>query len=323
MRTRGIRAIEELALSDPDVIVVASDPNFDFMQELSAKHPERFLVEGVCEQGLMGMSAGLAAAGYYPFIATLAVFGTRRCYEQLLLDFGLHCLRGCVVGIGGGLTYAPLGPTHIAVDDMMLFSAIPGSAVLAPADPAEAIALVWQARRHPGLSFLRLSGTTASLKNASGDIILGKGRLLAEAGPVLFISSGTATLAVEQAVALLQDRSIQAGALHIHTVKPLDVALVRRCVQDTSVVICVDEHRQIGGLSSAVLHALSTADPPVWPARFVTIGVDDTFPTGYGSYEDLMQHYGMTGELLAERAQAALVQASGLSHRTSARIANI
>lgn len=309
MRNECIRAVEELALSDRRVVVVASDPASDFMRELAAKHPERLLIEGVCEQALIGMSAGLASEGFYPFVVMLAVFGTRRCYEQLLLDFGLHKLSGCVVGIGGGLYYAPLGPTHIAVDDLLLGSAIPGAAILTPGEPNEAIALTKQARAYPGLSYIRLAGTADSLPSRQGDnsaIELGKGRLLQEPGPVLFISCGAATLAVQPALTMLKEAGIQAGSVHIHTIKPLDVDLIRRSALGAKVIICVEEHRQIGGLGSAVLHTLATAEPPIFPGRFHSIGVDDAFASGYGSYEDLMEHYSITSTSLTERATQLL-----------------
>lgn len=310
MRAECIRTIEELAISDPKVVVVASDPGSDFMSELAATNPDRLMIEGICEQALIGMAAGLASAGYYPFIITLAVFVTRRCYEQLLLDFGLHQFAGCIVGTGGGLGYSLMGPTHIAVDDLMLISAIPGSAILAPGEPNESVMLTKQARSFAGLSYMRLATTTDPLQSDPADVVLGKGRLLEEPGSVLFIACGAATLAVQSAVAILKDAGIKAGILHLHTVKPLDVELVRRSARLARAVLCVEEHRQIGGLASAVLHALTTADPPVAPARFASIGIDDTFPFGYGTYEDQMDHYGITGVKMAERARALLSNVS-------------
>lgn len=311
MRVECIRTIEELALSDPQVIVVASDPGPDFMSELATKHPERLLIEGVCEQGLAGMAAGLASEGFYPYVITLAVFATRRCYEQLLLDFGMHQFAGCMVGTGGGLAYAPLGPTHLAVDDLLLISSIPGAAILSPAEPDEAICLTRHARKFPGLSYMRLASTTDSLRTARDEIVFGKGRLLNASGPILFISCGAATLVVEAAVAILKGAGIQAGLIHLHTVKPLDTELIRRSAASAEVVLCVEEHRQIGGLASAVLHTLSMAEPPVVPARIASIGLDDTFPFGYGTYDELMDHYGISANKLAERARTLLSKARG------------
>jgi transketolase len=306
MRADSTRAIEELALGDPKVVVIASDPSKTFMPELAAKHPERLMIEGICEQGVVGMAAGLASTGFYPYIIMLAVFATRRCYEQLLLDFGLHGFSGCMVANGGGFNYSSLGPTHIAVDDMTLTSSIPGSAVLAPADPEEAVSLVLNARHYKGLTYFRNAATTQSLARPRGAIAFGKARLLEEPGSVLFISCGASTLAAEAAVARLRGEEIDAGLLHVHTVKPLDVEAVRRYSAKAKVVICAEEHRQIGGLSSSVLHALNTGDRPIAPARFASVGVDDAFPTGNGSYEEMLEHYGLTSEALVLRAQTLL-----------------
>jgi transketolase len=311
MRVECVRAIEEMALSDPRIVVVSSDPGPGFMPELAAKHPDRLMLEGVCEQALVGFCAGMASEGYYPYIIMIAVFGTRRCYEQLLLDFGLHQLSGCMVGIGGGFNYATMGPTHIAVDDLSLVSNIPNAAILTPAEPDEAVLLTKRAREFPGLSYLRVAGTTASLASPRGDIVWGKGRLLGESGPVLFISCGATSLEVESAITILKDVGIRASAIHLPTVRPLDVDLIRRQAKSAKVVLCVEEHRQIGGLSSAVLHALATADPPVAPSRFASVSVGDTYPSGNGDYHDLMTHYGMTGAQLAERARKLLSNAGG------------
>lgn len=307
MRAECIRAIEELALSDPKVVVVTSDPNTGFMAQLAERHPERLMIEGVCEQGLAGMAAGLASEGFYPFVITLAVFATRRCYEQLLLDFALHQLPGCIVGYGGGFAYAALGPTHIAVDDMLLFSGIPGSAILTPAEPHEAIVLTKQARAFAGLSYMRMTWTTESLPLLQGEVVLGKGRLLGEPAEVLFVSCGAATFAVQSALKILGEGGIIAGAIHLPTVKPLDVEMIRHHARTARAVLCVEEHRQIGGLASAVLHALTSADSPNYSARIASIGVDDTFPSGNGDPEDLLDYYGMTGASLAEKARTMLL----------------
>lgn len=306
MRAECINAIQELALRDPTVVIVASDPGPGFMSRLASVAPDRLMVEGICEQALVGVSAGLASEGYFPFIITLAVFGTRRSYEQLLLDFGLHQLSGCLVGAGGGLNYSMLGPTHLAVDDLSLMSCIPSAAVLAPGDPYEAASLPLQARAHRGVSYIRTSETTDHLPNSTDNIVLGKGRALSEPRPLLFISCGAATIAVQSAVAILEEAGISAATIHIHTVKPIDVDLLSRYAKVAKTIICVEEHRQIGGLSSAVLHALASSGVPI--LSFNSVGVGDDFPFGYGTYQEMMQHYGIAGIELAEKAKAQVLR---------------
>jgi transketolase len=139
---------------------------------------------------------------------------------------------------------------------------------------------------------------------AAGDITLGKGRTFGDPADVLFVSCGAATLAVQSALALLKRERIEASAIHFNTVKPLDSGVLRRYVSAAKAVICVEEHRKIGGLSSAVLHALTTAGTPI--PSFVTVGVDDAYPTGNGTYREMISHYGISGEALAGRAREFL-----------------
>ena len=53
--------------------------------------PERFFMEGVSEQHIIGMAAGLALEGF-TFVNT-PTFLTRRCYEQILIDLCLQNLQ--------------------------------------------------------------------------------------------------------------------------------------------------------------------------------------------------------------------------------------
>ena len=87
--------------------------------------PERFFMEGVSEANMVGMAAGLALEGKIVYVNTIATFLTRRCFEQIVLDLCLHNVPVRLIGSGGGLVYAPLGPTHEAIDDIAILRAIP------------------------------------------------------------------------------------------------------------------------------------------------------------------------------------------------------
>ena len=66
--------------------------------------PDRFFMEGVCEQHIVGMAAGLAMDGFIPYVNTIATFLTRRCYEQVAVDLCLHNLPVRLIANGGGLS---------------------------------------------------------------------------------------------------------------------------------------------------------------------------------------------------------------------------
>ena len=149
MRKQVLKSITELAARDERVVFIGSDLSPGVMSDFRERFPDRFFMEGVSEQHIIGMAAGLAMEGFIPYVNTIATFLTRRCYEQIAMDVCLHNLPVRLVANGGGMVYAPLGPTHEAIDDFALMRALPNMTVTAPVDVNEMAALVnaaWNTR---------------------------------------------------------------------------------------------------------------------------------------------------------------------------------
>ena len=121
MRRTCFETVLKLQKKNKKIIFVGSDLGPGFMKHSKDKVAERFFMEGVSEQSIIGMSAGLALEGYLPFVNTIATFLTRRCFEQVVIDLCHHDLPVKLIGNGGGLVYAPLGPTHQAIEDISIF----------------------------------------------------------------------------------------------------------------------------------------------------------------------------------------------------------
>ncbi|MDP6621171.1 MAG: transketolase, partial [Alphaproteobacteria bacterium] len=116
MRRTALDMVYELAKRDPRVVFIGSDLGAGALDQMKAEMPERFFMEGVSEANVIGMAAGLAMDGFVPYVNTIATFLTRRCYEQVAVDLCLHELPVRLIANGGGVVYAPLGPTHIAIE---------------------------------------------------------------------------------------------------------------------------------------------------------------------------------------------------------------
>src|SRR5437899_538883 len=125
MRQACLQMVYELAKKDPRVFFIGSDLGVGTLKQFKAEMPDRFFMEGVSEANIVSLAAGLALEGQIPYINTIATFLTRRCFEQIVLDLGLHRTNVRLLGSGGGLVYAPLGPTHLAIDDIAILRAIP------------------------------------------------------------------------------------------------------------------------------------------------------------------------------------------------------
>src|SRR5262249_48009048 len=125
MRKTSLDMVYELAKRDPRVIFIGSDLGPDTLKQLKAESPGQFFMEGVCEANIVSMAAGLAMEARIPYINPIATFLTRRCFEQIVLDLGLHKTKVRLIGSGGGVVYAPLGPTHLAIDDIAILRSVP------------------------------------------------------------------------------------------------------------------------------------------------------------------------------------------------------
>ena len=120
MRRTALDMVYDLAKEDERVVFIGSDLGAGTMDQFREEMPDRFFMEGINEANLIGMAAGMAMDGLVPFVNTIATFLTRRCYEQVAVDLCLHNLPVKLIANGGGMVYAPLGPTHIALEDIVV-----------------------------------------------------------------------------------------------------------------------------------------------------------------------------------------------------------
>ena len=105
MRKTCLNTVYELAKKDKKILFIGSDLGPGVLDDFKKNIPKRFFMEGVSEQSIIGLSAGLAIEGFKPYVNTIATFITRRCFEQLAIDLCLHNLPVKLIGNGGGLVY--------------------------------------------------------------------------------------------------------------------------------------------------------------------------------------------------------------------------
>src|SRR5258706_10041830 len=142
MRKRSLDMVHALARRDERVVFIGSDLSPNLLGEMKKEFPSRYYMEGIAEANVVGMAAGMAMEGFIPYVNTIATFITRRCYEQVAVDLCLHDLPVRLIGNGGGLVYAPLGPTHLAIEDMAIMRALPNMAAGAVWQPAQIKAFI-------------------------------------------------------------------------------------------------------------------------------------------------------------------------------------
>ena len=157
MRKTCFETIHKIAKKDKKIIFIGSDLTPGIMGEFKKDLKERFIMEGVSEQHIVGMASGMAKEGLKVYVNTIATFLTRRCFEQVVIDVCLHNVPVRLIANGGGMVYAPLGPTHLAVDDISILRSIPNLTIVSPCDANEMANLINNTKNFKYPIYVRLA----------------------------------------------------------------------------------------------------------------------------------------------------------------------
>lgn len=304
MRQSALNAVYDLAKRDPRVLFVGSDLGAGVLEKFKTEMPERYFMEGVSEAAIIGMTAGLAMDGFIPYFNTIATFITRRGFEQVAVDLCLHDLPVRLLASGGGAVYAPLGPTHMALEDIAAMRALPNMTIFAPVDAQEMIRVVEATLDWPHPAYIRFAkGGDPVVSTAENGFEIGKAIVMREGGDVAFVTTGVMTSRCLEAAKLLADAGIESSVLHVHTIKPFDDGAVRKAASSASLVVSVEEHSRIGGLGSAVTDVLAEAGIGTPQLR---LAFPDQFINTYGSQDSVLQAVGLQPAPIAQKVRGVL-----------------
>ena len=301
------QALVELGAERPDLVVLDADLSGSTMtKDFARAYPDRFFNMGIAEADMMGVAAGLAACGKTAFASSFAMFAAGRAFEQIRNSIAYPHLNVKVVGSHGGLSVGEDGATHQCCEDLALMRAIPGMVVCCPCDGNEMRAAVRALADYRGPAYLRL-GRSAVEDLTSGlpsyAFRLGEGVTLREGTDVTVIAVGLMVQEAMKAAETLAGEGVSVRVLDMHTVKPLDEALVLKAAKETGCIVTTEEHSIIGGLGSAVAEYLSGT----CPVPVVRHGVEDVFGRS-GKAGEVLAAYGLTAQGIVEKVRAALEQ---------------
>ena len=306
MRRTCLDCVYDLAQRDDRVVFVGSDLGPGVLEDMKQHLPDRWFMEGVAEQHVVGMAAGLAMEGFIPYVNTIATFLSRRCYEQIVLDLCLHRLPVRLIANGGGVVYAPLGPTHLATEDIAILRCVPNMTIVAPCDADEMIRFMSASLDWPNPIYIRLAkGGDEVVSREENGFSIGKAIMLRQPGEALFVTTGIMTQRAMIAAELLSEQSIRAGVLHMHTIKPLDQQALLEATKGVELVLTAEEHTLAGGLGSAVIEVLNDFGL-MGSTRVIRMGLPDAFAPEYGSQDSLLQSWRLDSNSLAARVRDEL-----------------
>jgi transketolase len=286
-----------------DIVVVDADLGVSTTARVfAAACPERFFTVGIAEQNMIGVAAGLAAAGKIAVASTFAVFAPGRCFDQIRIAVAHPHLNVKIIGSHGGLTVGEDGISAQAIEDLALVSSLPGFTVIVPADVIEAAQAIETALRKPGPYYIRCSrAKTPVIYDATYRFQLGKAHLLRSGKDVTVIALGVMVKPALDAAAKLREEGIDCRLLNMATLRPLDEEAIIAAARETGAIVTAEEHLVHCGLGSMVSQVV-TANQPV-PMGFV--GMKDRYAES-GAPDQLLEKYGLTADDIAREVRAVL-----------------
>lgn len=298
MRKACLTTLYQLAKQDKRIVFIGSDLGAGTLADFRRDFPTRFFMEGISEGHIIGMAAGLAMNGYIPYVNTIATFLTRRCLEQIIVDVAMHNLPVRLIGSGGGFVYAPLGPTHLAVDDIALMRSVSNMGIIAPADASEMERLLPLTVDFPHPLYLRLAkGGDPIVSPQDVSYTIGTGVVIREGGPILLVTTGITLSLAQEAARILQQQGISCSIVHFHTIAPFDAVTIRTYARSAALVVTIEEGIRSGGLGSCVAEVIAE-EPALFSVQVLRIGSPTGYCDSYGSQRELMIQYGITSEAI-------------------------
>lgn len=300
-------ALAALGGSNEKVVVLDADLSKSTKtNDFKKLYPERFFNMGIAEQNLLGVAAGMAAAGKIPFASSFAVFAVGRAYDQVRNSIAYPKLNVKIAATHAGLTVGEDGGSHQMLEDLALMRAVPNMVVLVPADGEETKQAVMAAAAYEGPVYIRLGRPKVPvIFDGNYRFSIGCGVQLREGNDVALIATGIMVSKAMEAAALLAEEGIQATVVNLSTIKPLDNKLIADVAARTGAVVTCEEHNIFGGLGSAVAEVLVERQP----VPMERVGVKDVFGES-GTPDQLLEKYGLTAAQIVIKAKEAIARKS-------------
>ncbi len=299
-------ALIELVEQGVDVVAIDADLSASTMGYLFGdKYPDRWMTVGVAEANMVGIAAGLAAAGKTAFIASFASFLPGRCFDQLRTSVaqpkgGLNVK--CVAS-HGGVTVGEDGMSAQAIEDLALATSLIPFDVVVPADFQEAKQALLAVGHTMRPAYVRMGRPKVpAIYGGDYRFGLGKAHMLRDGSNVTLVACGIMVGVAVQAAELLGTEGISARVLNMATIKPIDREAVVAAARDTGAIVTAEEHQTRGGLGSAVARVLAETIPA--PMGFVGV---DRYGTS-GKWDELLGYFELTPARVAQAARDTIAR---------------
>lgn len=287
MQKAYIGALYELIKKDNRVISCLSDSGTDYDELVAREFPNQVMNFGISENNKIAAAAGLASTGKIPFVYTTGAFIVYRSYEFLRDDICLQNRNVKLVGMGTGLSWSTLGPTHHTTEDIGLLRALPNLTIITPASPKEVTNAVNCAYEINGPVYIRM-GMSNEHEIYLNDykFNVGKNVEIENGKDVTIFVTGSIISELLKATEMLKKENIYAKVINVHTIKPIDKENIIEECKKKNIIFSLEEHNVIGGLGSTIADIIAENR---LDTKLIKIGLRDKFGIGFGTHNEVLK----------------------------------
>lgn len=305
MRKEALNTIEKLLGKNEKIVFIGSDLGSSTFKNAKSRFPKRVFIEGISEQHLMGFAAGLALEGFIPFVHTIGTFLTRRALEQIIVDVALQNLSVKLIASGGGMVYAPLGPTHQSIDDFAIMRSIPNMVIAAPTDPYEMSNVIEQIALSPGPAYVRVAkGGEPNITSELDELNFGQIRTLRNGSNLAILTTGVLTHECINALNELNDNFIFPSLYHVPYIHPFDIDKLTKILNSHDKLLIIEEHLPNGGLFTTVVEILARQN--IFKNLY-QLSLPNQYATKYGSQKEHWEKAGLDSKSIIKSIKSFLV----------------
>ena len=272
--------------------------------KMCQKFPDRCFNFGIAEPDQVGVSCGLALSGLVVYSQVFGPFLPLRAADQIHTDIAYNDVNVRLIGTHAGVTSGG-GPTHNVIADLAFYRAVPNLTIFVPADAGQCIKGIRQSYSFQGPMIIRINrgGSPNVYADQNYELVFGKAIEVVEGRDLTIISSGSSVYWSMMGAKILKERyGLSARVIDMHTIKPMDYAMIDKCADETGNVFTVEEHSINGGLGGAVAEYLLERG---FQGKFKRIGLPDEFAV-LGDPDEVYKYYGMDPEGIAKTIAACM-----------------
>ena len=298
MRSTFIKTLIQLAEQDERIILLTADLGYTVLETFENQFPGRYYNVGVAEQNMIGLSTGLAEAGFIPFLYSIGTFASLRGYEFIRNGPILHRLPVRIIGVGGGMEYSSAGITHHSIDDVGVMRVQPGIRIIVPADATQTRSALEATWNLPDPVYYRIGkDEKISVPGLDGHFDINTPQLIGSGSDLLFVVMGAIAAEVANAASGLREQGIDSTIAIVSSLNPVPEMV--SVLEKFPLVISVEDHYINGGIGSLVAEVITENG---LNCRLKRCGIRSQPGGVTGSLNFLRSQHGLTASQLIQSA---------------------